>query len=111
MKNFHQPGDTVTFTASVTVTSGQPVAMGSLFGIAVTDATSGQTFEAALVGVFDLPKATGAVTAGAKIYWDASEGEVTTDADSGANPLIGAAVAAAASDAATVKVRLNGAVI
>lgn len=110
MKNYVQPGNTVTFTASGTVTSGQPVTMGSLFGVAITDATSGQPFEAALVGVFDLPKAIGAVTVGAKLYWDASEGEVTTDADSGANALIGAAIAAAASDATTARVRLNGAV-
>ncbi|MFE3837914.1 DUF2190 family protein [Pseudogemmobacter sonorensis] len=108
MKNYVQPGNTVTFTASGTVTSGQPVTMGSLFGVAVTDATNGQSFEATLAGVFDLPKATGAVTAGAKVYFDASEGKVTTDDDEGANALIGAAIEGAASDAITARVRLNG---
>lgn len=108
MRNLIQPGATVSFIASGTVTSGQPVTMGSLFGVAVTDATNGQSFEATLAGVFDLPKAAGEVTAGAKVYFDASAGEVTTDDDEGANVLIGAAIEGAGSAAATVKVRLNG---
>lgn len=108
MKNYVQPGNTVTFTASGAVASGQPVTMGSLFGVAVTAAANGQSFEATLVGIFDLPKATGAVTAGQLIYWDASEAEASTSADSGANKLIGAAIKEAGSAAATVRVRLNG---
>lgn len=108
MRNFVKYGQTIGWIASGAVTSGQGVQMGALFGVAITAAANGQAFEAALTGVFELPKATGAVAAGQLIYWDTSEAEASTSADSGANKLIGAAIEAAASDAAAVKVRLNG---
>lgn len=108
MKNFVQPGATVTFTAAAPVASGAGVLMGTLFGVAATDADTGAPFEAAVVGVYSLPKAAVAITAGAAVYWDATAGNATTDAAAGANPLIGAATEAAASGAAVARVRLNG---
>ena len=80
----------------------------SLFGIAATDKLSGEAVEAQVIGVFDIVKATGALTQGQKVYWDNTAKKVTGTATS--NTLIGAAVRAAASGDATARVRLSGAV-
>lgn len=106
MKNFVQKGDVVTLAAPATVTSGSGVLVGKLFGVANTDAASGADVTVSLEGVYDLPKATGAITAGALVYWDNTAKNVTTTSTS--NTLIGAAVVAAASGDATARVRLNG---
>ena len=109
MKNFIQKGDTLTLTAPTGgVASGDGVLVGSLFGIAAGDAAENDNVEVQTTGVFDLPKATGAVTQGAKIYWDNTNKNVTTTATG--NTLIGAATVAAVSGDATVQVKLNGTV-
>ena len=109
MKNFIQKGDTLTLTAPTGgVSSGDGVLVGSLFGIAAGDAAENDNVEVQTTGVFDLPKATGAVTQGAKIYWDNTNKNVTTTATG--NTLIGAATVAAVSGDATVQVKLNGTV-
>ncbi len=108
MKNFIHPGNTLTFTASASVTSGQGVMQGSLFGVAATAADTGEDFEAQVVGVFELPKTGGAIAKGAKAYWSAGDGAVTGTASG--NTLIGAAVTPAEAGADVVRVRLNGSV-
>ncbi|PCH70215.1 MAG: hypothetical protein COC12_08575, partial [Rhodobacteraceae bacterium] len=80
MKNYVQPGNTLTFTAAADVASGDGVKEGALFGVAATSAATGEDFEADIVGVFDLPKGSDTITKGAKVYWKASPGEVTTTA-------------------------------
>lgn len=106
MKNFIQPGDVLTLIAPDDVVSGQGVLVGSLFGIAAYNATNGQPVECKLVGVFELPKAAGAIEQGDAVYWDDGEGEVTTDDDG--TVLIGAATEPALNAAPTVRVRLFG---
>lgn len=106
MRNFIQKGDTLDFTSAAPVVSGQGVIMGDLFGIAATNAEAGASFSAAVVGVFELPKAAGAIAQGARVYWAADPGNVTTTPDG--NMLIGAATEAAADGATVVRVRLNG---
>lgn len=107
MKNFIQPGRVVTFTAPAGgIQSGAGMLAGSLFGIAAATAAAGAQVEGAVEGVFELPKAADDVSFGERIYWDDTAKNVTTTATD--NTLIGAAVAAAASGAATVRVRLNG---
>ncbi len=109
MKNFIQKGDTLTMAAPTGgVASGDGVLVGSLFGIAAGDAAENDNVEVQTTGVFDLPKATGAVTQGAKVYWDNTNKNVTTTAT--ANTLIGAATVAALSGDATARVKLNGTV-
>jgi len=109
MKNFIQKGDTLALTAPTGgVSSGDGVLVGSLFGIAAGDAAENENVEVQTCGVFELSKATGAVTQGAKIYWDNTNKNVTTTAT--ANTLIGAATVAAVSGDATVQVKLNGTV-
>ncbi len=106
-KNFLNSGESIGVTAPAGgVGSGDGVLVGSLFGIAMFAADAGQTVVIKTTGVYMLPKATGAVAAGAKIFWDDSAGNVTTTATD--NHLIGAAVTAQESGDPTVQVRLNG---
>lgn len=106
MKNFVQNGNTVTVAAPAAIVSGAGVLVGALFGVAATDATSGADVEIATKGVFDLPKASGALTQGAKLYWDNTAKNVTATASG--NSLIGVVIKAAGVSDATARVRLNG---
>ncbi len=56
MKNYVQPGNTITLTAPYSVTSGDGLLVGSIFGVAAGDAADAETLEVALIGVFDLTK-------------------------------------------------------
>ena len=109
MKNYVQPGATLTLTAPYAVTSGDGLLVGSIFGVATGAAASGATVEAALTGVFDLTKiGSQAWTVGAKVYWDDTNKRCTTVATD--NTLIGVAVDAVAGGAGDTigRVRLNG---
>ena len=108
MKNYVQPGNTITLTAPYAVTSGDGLLVGSVFGIASADAALGEPVEAALTGVFDLTKiGSQAWTVGAKVYWDDTNKRTTSVATS--NTLIGVATEAVAGGAADTigRVRLN----
>ncbi|PIK74823.1 DUF2190 family protein [Methylobacterium frigidaeris] len=109
MKNYVQKGHTLTLVAPYDVASGAGLLVGSLFGVASFAALSGGNVEAAIEGVYDLPKADSQAWAqGAKIYWDNAAKVCTTVATS--NTLIGAAVLPVAGSAGqtTGRVRLNG---
>jgi len=109
MKNYVQPGNTITLTAPYAVASGDGLLVGSVFGVAAGDAANAETVEAALVGVFDLKKvASQAWGVGDKIYWDNTNKEATKTATS--NTLIGVAIEAVANGAGDIvgRVRLNG---
>ena len=105
--NWIQPGDTLTIPAPATVASGFPFIAGDIKGIALSDAASGAPVDVGCSGVWSLPKVgANAFTLGAKIYWDATAKLATST--SGGNTLLGVAVAAAGSGAATVRIRLSG---
>jgi predicted RecA/RadA family phage recombinase len=107
MKNFIQPGNSVTLTMPYNRTSGQGVLVGALFGVVAVDADSGSTADVALTGVYDLTKQPSlAISTGARVFWDDTNKRVTTTATG--NVAIGHAVAAAAATDATVRVRLAG---
>ena len=108
MKNYVQPGDTVTVVAPVAVSSGDGLLMGALFGVATGAAAINENVEMLTEGVVDLPKAAVSITQGAKVYWDNTAKNVTTTA--AGNTLIGCAIVAAAVGDAIVRVRLNGVV-
>lgn len=108
MKNFVQKGENIDLIAPRALVSGGGFLVGTLFAIASDNAANGAAVVGVTVGVFDLPKGAGAVTAGAKLYWDNTAFVVTTTV--GSNVLIGAATRAAASGDATARVRLNGTV-
>lgn len=110
MKNFVQPGSTITLTAPYAVASGDGLLVGAIFGVAAGDAASGEPVEAALTGVFDITKVgSQAWTVGAKIYWDNTNKRCTTVTTD--NTLIGVATEAVASGAGDTigRVRLNAA--
>lgn len=108
MRNYIQPGKTVTVPAPAPVQPGAPVQVGGLIGIAAGAAASGEAVDLQLEGVFDLAKvAADAVTVGAPVFWDATAALATIDDDEGANARLGHATEAAASGAASVKVRLQ----
>ena len=110
MKNFVQPGNTITLTAPYAVASGDGLLVGSIFGVASGTAALGESVETALTGVFDITKiGSQAWTAGARIYWDDTNKRCTTVATD--NTLIGVAVEAVASGASDTigRVRLNAA--
>ncbi len=108
MNNFKQQGDTLVLTAPYAVASGAGALIGAIFGIAAIAIANGVKGPFKTNGVFALPKAAGAVTEGAIVYWDNTAKNVTTTASG--NTKIGAAVAAQASGDATVTVKLNGTV-
>ena len=106
MKNFIQCGDRIQVPAPYDVLSGAGALVGSMFGVAVTDALSGADVVLAMEGVFNLKKTSAqAWTVGAKIYWDNSAKEATTV--SSGNTLIGVATAVAANPTSTGYVLLG----
>lgn len=105
MKNYVAMGDSVTVTAPANVLSGAPVLIGSLFGVASTDALSGAEVVINTTGIYDLPKtAAQAWTVGALLYWSGTA--LTTVAST--NKLVGVAVRAELAAATVGRVRLNG---
>ena len=58
------------------VKSGQPLLVGSLFGVCSYDAAEGESVELALEGVFDLDKDNSVIGAGGAVYWDVSAAKV-----------------------------------
>ncbi len=102
MKNFVQPGHTVTITAPTAYNSGDVVIVGALTGIAANTAETGGTLDVAMSGVYSLPTVT-EFDVGDVVGWDA-ENKVAVEASTGGAE-IGIAVG---SSATTVKVRLNG---
>ncbi|MDR6264888.1 DUF2190 family protein [Roseobacter sp. N2S] len=106
MKNFIQTGANISVIAAAAADAGDPVLMGSLFGVATSDAAIGETVTLVRTGVFELPKTSAqAWTVGAKIYFDGSA--CTTVVST--NKLIGVAVQSAADPSATGIVLLDGA--
>ncbi|WP_336966849.1 DUF2190 family protein [Brevundimonas aurantiaca] len=107
MRNFVQPGRTLTLPAPAAVKSGDGVLIGSIFGVANGDAAPGEAVDLDVEGVFTLPKVSAlAIAPGDKVYWVATDKAVSKTASG--NTLIGVATTAAANPSASVNVRLNG---
>ncbi len=110
LTTFIHEGDAVDYTPGADVAAGDVVVQGELVGVAKTPIAANVPGALAVTGVFDFPKATGggtAITVGNQVYWDVADGEAKTDAEAGANKLIGKTVKAAADADATVRVRLS----
>lgn len=107
MKNYIQPGNTLTLTAPAEITSGAVVAVGSIIGVANGDAANGAPVDVDTVGVFRLPKVSAlAIAAGDVVYYDSATGLVNKTASG--NTKLGVATEAADNPSADVAVRLNG---
>lgn len=105
--NYIQEGDVLALAAPYTRTSGQGALVGSIFGVALVDVTSGATASFATEGVRTLAKVEAQewATVGLAIYWDDSAKNLTTT--SSGNTLVGYNVAAAANPSTTGKIRLS----
>ena len=79
--------------------------IGTIGGVAKTDIADGKTGAVHISGVFSIPKASGAVTQGAKLYWSTTNSNLTTTASG--NTIVGVAAEAAASGDANAKLLLN----
>lgn len=97
-KNFIAPGDKIQVAAPYNVSSGQGVLIGALFGVAQHDALSGAPVVIDRNGIYELPKeAPLVITAGASLFWDATNRRLTTTV-TGNFPVAIATVAAASAD-------------
>ncbi len=104
--NYIQEGKALNYTPSgADVSSGDLVVIGTIAGIAKTDIADGKTGAVHISGVFSVAKASGAVSQGAKLYWNSSNSNLTTTASG--NTLVGVAAAAALSGDATIPLLLN----
>jgi len=110
MRNFVQPGDTISVTAPYAVASGGGALVGSIFGIATNAAANAAPVELKRTGVFDVAKATGETwTQGAKVYWNNSTKVLTTT--SAGNTLVGVAARAQGSGDTTGRALLTGQIV
>lgn len=109
MKNYVQPGETVTVTAPYALTAGDGCLVGTLFGVACGTYANGATdAELQLEGVYDLTAlSTDTASVGAALYWDNSNKRLTTT--SAGNTKVGVAILAKANGDTTARVRLNAA--
>jgi len=107
---FIHHGDAIDYTPESDVSAGDVIQHNDMVGIAKRDGKANQLTTLAVVGVFDMPKPTGADTAielGATVYWDADEQQVTTT-EPAEDPKrnLGKVVLPAGDDDAYVRVRL-----
>lgn len=110
-------GDSLNYLneTGATILSGSPVLVGATLGVAFGDIADDAEGVLAIKGVYELPKATGAIGQGALVYWDADGNPVAGASQTGAltttangNTLAGRAYAAAGSSDATVLLKLVG---
>lgn len=108
MKTFVQSGDVIAATAPHAVLAGGGAKIGSIFGIAQSDAASGAAVQLATRGVFTVAKeAPLVIAAGDKLWWDDTNKRLTKTAST--NLLVGVAAEAAVSAATTVTAFLTAA--
>lgn len=87
------------------IEAGDIISLTTRVGVAGTSMDVGALGSVVVTGVFSLPKATGAIALGTLVYYNATEGKITT---TNTDIPAGYAVAAAASGDTTVLVKLLG---
>ena len=104
---YWQRGETLDYknTGSSVIEANTIIVFGSKIGIAGMEINPGETGSLHISGTFEFPKATGAIAAGADVYFDKTAGNITTTADS--NTKSGFTVAAAAESDTKVLVKIN----
>lgn len=100
-----QEGLAIDYRPEKAVAAGDVVVQENLVGIAKLDIPANELGALALTGVFEAPKVTGEIKAGAVVYWKAAESKVTTEAES--NKYLGKAIRKAESSDETVYFLLN----
>lgn len=72
-RNYVSPGATMSYAHTAAVTSGEPIRIGRLIGVALGAYDADAVGEYAIEGVYDLPFVTGAaIAAGNQVIWDES---------------------------------------
>jgi len=92
-------------SATGAIVSGTALLVGDIVGVPIISAAIGEKASVALEGVYELPKATGAIAQGKKVYWIVATSNFTGTV--GSNVFAGYAYEAAASADTTVKVALR----
>jgi predicted RecA/RadA family phage recombinase len=104
MKNFVEKGETITLLLiAYALVSGQIVEVGAMSGISAGNYKIGENAVINLCGVYNVPKISGAVTLGQKLYSNAAGSATVTV---GTNVFLGYAYTAQAAGDATVQVLL-----
>lgn len=97
MKNFIESGDRPTVAAPEDADPGEFLVVGSIYGVAGHGVLSGENVVLHRLGVFVLPKVTGAAWAvGDRLFWDISAKKFTTDPTKMPVQAVAAAVAGSA---------------
>jgi len=105
MASYFQDGDTIDYTPSAAVAAGDVVVIGDTVTVAPHAIAANKLGAVAPVGVFQMPKGTGAIGQLVVVYWDATNSVVTTTAST--NKRVGRTALAALSADTTVPVMLN----
>lgn len=104
-KNYLQDGNTVRFTATAAVKSGDVVMLENLAAISVSDVAQNETGVGLTTGVFTVKaKAEDDIKQGAIVYWSATDGATITE---GSNKRLGIAWNASGASMGTVDVKIN----
>ncbi|MEA5135700.1 MAG: DUF2190 family protein [Candidatus Fimivivens sp.] len=104
---FKQAGNCIDYTnsGSTAIVFGDVVPLTDCIGVAASDIAVGDLGALELVGVYELPAATAALTNGQKVYWDATNSNVTATATD--NTPCGVTIAAKASGVLAVDVKIG----
>lgn len=105
LARYVQKGDAIDYRPTEAIAAGDVVVIADLVGIARLDIEAGTLGALAVVGVFDVVKATGAVPSGSTVYWDAGAKKATLIP--GSNHYLGKAIASADAGDENVRVLLN----
>jgi predicted RecA/RadA family phage recombinase len=108
LAKYVQRGHEIDFIPEADVAAGDVIIIGDLVGIAKLDIKVGTLGSLTLVGVFDIPKATGESTAipvGTIVFWDAENSQVTTTG--GDNKYLGKTIIASSDNDAHARVIIN----
>lgn len=104
-KNYVQDGNTVRFTTTAAMKSGDVAVIENLAVVAVSDVAQGGVGVGLTTGVFTVKaKAADDIKQGAIVYWSAADGATTT---AGSNKRLGVAWRASGASVETVDVKIN----
>lgn len=105
LAEFVQNGISLDYTnaGETAIAAGDVVAIGTKVGIAGCDIPAGETGAITVEGVFNFPKASGAITQGAAVYWNADDKQASASGDL----QCGYCAADAAADDEVVAVKIN----
>jgi predicted RecA/RadA family phage recombinase len=111
MKNFVQPGQSITTAPTAAVSSGGVVRLGARIGVALANVPANVSGVFSVEGVYRLPKlAADAIGVGDAVRWDHLQGVITTATVGAGNAVIasaGFAYSAAAAGETFVDIKIN----